>query len=381
MRDILTDIRGRLRQGEYQNEEHVRLALVCRLLSKVGWNIWDPNEVNTEFPPIPTEDRTRVDIALFADEFSPSIFIEVKAVGKIGRSLPEIERQVRDYNRNNTALFSIITDGRIWRFYYSQTGGEFHHKCFKKCDLIDDDLEDLEQTFFLFFGEENILNERAEDQAQKYLQLTKMQKAVQDCLAQAKRMVQSPPYPTLPQAVVDLLEQKDFRLSEEKVSDLLNRMPEQATPSTSNSDNGADPKRVAPNVMPGGNNEIITLNADNPGDLRFTKVQGTIDGESGRNWKDLTNIGIRLAVQSGEDVHSLNAYLPRNFREGFHTEKGFYPMEDLDLSIRAMDAKTAAKTLILLAKKLDCRLELNLLWGQEAPYAGKQGVLRWPSLL
>ena len=83
MRDMLTDIREKLQHGEYQNEEHVRLALVCRLLSKVGWNIWDPKEVNTEFPPIPSEDRTRVDIALFADKFSPSIFIEVKAVGKI----------------------------------------------------------------------------------------------------------------------------------------------------------------------------------------------------------------------------------------------------------------------------------------------------------
>ena len=70
MRDTLTDIREKLQHGEYQNEEHVRLALVCRLLFKLGWNIWNPKEVNTEFQPIPSEDRTRVDIALFANKFS-----------------------------------------------------------------------------------------------------------------------------------------------------------------------------------------------------------------------------------------------------------------------------------------------------------------------
>ena len=54
----------------------------------------------------------------------------VEYVGKIDSDLLRIEQQLRDYNRNNTAQFSIITDGRKWRFYYSQTGGEFSHKCF-----------------------------------------------------------------------------------------------------------------------------------------------------------------------------------------------------------------------------------------------------------
>ena len=67
MREALIDIREKLQEGIYLNEEHVRLSLVCRLLSELDWEIWDPAEVNTEFPPIPTEDKTRVDIALFAN--------------------------------------------------------------------------------------------------------------------------------------------------------------------------------------------------------------------------------------------------------------------------------------------------------------------------
>src|SRR3972149_2052194 len=112
MKDILTDIKAGLQNGDYSNEEHVRLSLVARVLQKLDWNIWDPKEVNAEFVVVPNEDKTRVDLALFLKPAMPSVFVEIKAVGQVQGRLSEIERQVRDYNRNNTALFSIITDGR-----------------------------------------------------------------------------------------------------------------------------------------------------------------------------------------------------------------------------------------------------------------------------
>ena len=39
MLDSLLDIRQRLRTKEYHNEEHVRLALVARLVQELGWDI------------------------------------------------------------------------------------------------------------------------------------------------------------------------------------------------------------------------------------------------------------------------------------------------------------------------------------------------------
>lgn len=381
MRETLTDIREKLQREEYQNEEHVRLSLVCRLLYKLGWNIWDAKEVNTEFQPIPSEDKTRVDIALFANRLLPSIFIEAKAVGKIDPNLTDIERQVRDYNRNNTALFSVITDGRMWRFYYSQTGGEFPHKCFKKCDLLEGDIEDIEKTLFLFFGKDNILNGYAEEQAKIYLQLTTKQRAIQDCLLHAKRLVQLPPYPSLPQAIVNLLKQKGISILEEEVSELLRRMPEQPIPETIHPQDFHHSAGVVSNqsVTHRASSGAIPLNVDNPGDLHFTKVEGTIDGEYGRKWKDLVAIGIRRAVRSGDNVRSLNADLPAKIREGIYTNEGYSPIEDLNLSVQGMDANNAAKTLVMLAKKLNCQLELIVSWYGKSSRTGKQGVIRWPS--
>ncbi|GAA3928876.1 type I restriction enzyme HsdR N-terminal domain-containing protein [Hymenobacter algoricola] len=139
MLEILQDIRARLRANEYKNEEHVRLSLVARIVAASGWNIWDPTEVYTEFKATEKEDNTRVDVALFAKNFeADTIFIECKGHGRIGDDLAKVERQLRDYNRNHSALFTIITDGQQWRFYYSLTSGEFAQKLFAKVDLVVD---------------------------------------------------------------------------------------------------------------------------------------------------------------------------------------------------------------------------------------------------
>lgn len=133
MKEILSDVIKRLRNGEYKNEEHVRLSLVCRILEYLGWDIWNPREVFSEFAAIPQEDASRVDIALFMPPqlLRPAVFIEVKAVGKLAATIQSAELQLRNYNRNNQADISILTDGQIWHFYLSSASGEFSDKCLR----------------------------------------------------------------------------------------------------------------------------------------------------------------------------------------------------------------------------------------------------------
>src|SRR6476469_8839478 len=117
MHEILLDVRQRLLNKEYHNEEHVRLSLVARVVQALGWDIWNPTEVYTEFKATKKEDNTRVDVALFTHDFeSTAVFIECKAVGAFAADLAAVEKQLRDYNRDHTALFTVITDGRNWRF-------------------------------------------------------------------------------------------------------------------------------------------------------------------------------------------------------------------------------------------------------------------------
>lgn len=194
-----------LSKNLFKNEEHVRLSLVTRLMQALGWNIWDPVEFNSEFAPVPTEDQTKVDLALFLTPYVPTIFIEIKAVGRLEGNINNIERQMRDYNRNNTALFSIITDGRKWRFYFSQTGGEFSQKCFKTLDILEDGIDELERLFSVFLSKDEIQSGDAENSAKKYLELNQKQRSLEDALPKARRVILESPYPSLPQALKDIV--------------------------------------------------------------------------------------------------------------------------------------------------------------------------------
>jgi len=237
MKELLEDIAAKLRSDAYSNEEHVRLSLVARLLQALGWDIWNPQEVNTEFLPVPTEDSTRVDIALFARRTAP-VYVEVKAVGKIGRNLPEIERQMRDYNRNITAVFSILTDGRHWRFYLSRTGGEFSQKCFKEIDLLDksEAVEDIELAFHAFLSKEEIANGRALREAEQYLNSTQRQRAMRDALPMAKRDTESNPDLGLAQLLVRRVRDEGIDISDSEAKAFILSVTSQAA-DTAASDN------------------------------------------------------------------------------------------------------------------------------------------------
>ena len=230
MNEILSDIKYKLTKNYFQNEEHVRISLVLRILFELGWDIWNPKEVNSEFKAVPNEDISRVDIALFSNEYLPPlIFIEIKSVGKIVTDLFKIEQQLRDYNRNNTAQFSIITDGQKWRFYYSQTGGEFSQKCFKVIDIIQNDLSDIVNSLTLFLSKDEILSGNSKKEAERLLKLNQEQRALEDALPRAKRMISEYPFPSLPHALVEIASKLGFTISEEEAKEFAQKSTKKIT--------------------------------------------------------------------------------------------------------------------------------------------------------
>ncbi|GAI77652.1 unnamed protein product, partial [marine sediment metagenome] len=141
------------------------------------------------------------------------------SVGKIVTDLFRIEQQLRDYNRNNTAQFSIITDGQKWRFYYSQTGGEFSQKCFKIIDIIENDLSDVINSLTLFLSKDEILSGNSKKEAERLLKLNQKQRALEDALPRAKRMISEYPFPSLPRALVEIASKLGFTISEEEAKE------------------------------------------------------------------------------------------------------------------------------------------------------------------
>lgn len=186
-----------------------------------------------EFAVAPDEDQTKVDVALRSTPLQPDAFIEVKAFGQLRGKLGDIERQLRDYNRNNTAMFSVITDGAEWRFYYSQTGGEFSQKCFKVPNLHRESVEDVELTFKSLLKKTEIQNGNAKRQAVAYLRLTQKQRLMEEFLPEARRKALEPPFPSLPKALSDLVAEQNVKVSPEETSAFISEFQERSRPAAS----------------------------------------------------------------------------------------------------------------------------------------------------
>lgn len=375
MQGTLADIRKKLQDAAYENEEHVRFALVGRLLEKLGWDIWNPRQVYAEYVPAADEDRTKVDLALFSMR-QPAVFIEVKAVGKAKTNLDETEKQLRNYNRDITAIFCVITDGAEWRFYYSKSQGRFKNKCFKVIDLLSGDLEDAKTSMLAFLSKANLDNGHAEKEAQTLLKLTQTQKVMKECLLRAKRMTQESPFPSLPDALCALvLETNGETVTRKEAEDFILAIQDSEPPEPI-----GYPPKPEDNGDAAQDEGAISLSPERPGSLAFTKInRGRFGTEVVNKWNLLVCIGIKLAVAKGHGIADLRKWMNAQVVEGSVTDRGFHPLRGTGLSFQYMETSRAWDSALALAKHLRCPIRVDFSWrsNESAAHPGRSGVLRW----
>lgn len=355
----------------------MRFSIVGRVLQKLGWDIWNPKEVATEFLTVPNEDKSKVDVALFKnqDNRTPSVYIEVKAVGRLVQDLKSAERQLRDYNRNNTAQISIITDGISWRFYYSQTGGEFSDKCFKVLS-IDEDIDSLQEQFSILLSKQSILSETAKMQAESYLNITQKQRAIEDSLIKAQKLVSEHPFPSLPEALIQSVKRVGFTITLDEAIKFIQEHNSNEDSILSDSQKSWPPP---PNPLTNSDQfgRTIYSDPDKLPDLHFTKVEsGFIGNESANNWNRLLDTCIRQLVKAGWTKDKLRSVYPRlNIEEGHHNQSGFRLITGTRFSIQGVDANNAAKALVTLTALSGIRMEVNFHWksNQGAAYPNRKG--------
>ena len=379
METTLNDIRSLFDRGAFKNEEHIRVCVVCRILQELGWNIWNPDEVNLEFAVAPDEDQTKVDVALRSTPRQTDAFIEVKGLGQLRAKLADIERQLRDYNRNNTAMFSVITDGAEWRFYYSQTGGEFSQKCFKVVNLRRESVEDVELAFKSLLKKTEIQNGNAERQAVAYLRLTQKQRLMEEFLPEARRKALEAPFPSLPNALSDLVAEQNVKVSPEEASAFISEFQERKpTAPVASQPPAARTEQRRPAATTATNQH--QLDPKNPGDLRFTRIiEGRIGVEQATGWLELVKAGLRVAQAKGCSFQELEQRLSIKVKTERSNQNGYAWHPELKLSIQGFDAKKAADNLYRLARLLNEELYVRLYWRDEetAAHPGEEAVIHW----
>ena len=137
LKEHIDDIRRSLEKGEFPpNEAAVCDDIVRRLVHELGWPRYQSQIVYPQYP----VEGGKVDFALCHPPSEPSVFIEVKQVGKIEEV--DAEEQLFRYAFRRGVPIAILTDGREWHFFYPIGQGDYKERKVHKIDLTDSDNEE-----------------------------------------------------------------------------------------------------------------------------------------------------------------------------------------------------------------------------------------------
>jgi predicted type IV restriction endonuclease len=117
LEELIEKICKRLNDGAYPNEAAVSFSILMPILRALGWDDSDPDQVIPEH----SSGGRRVDFALCGTSKRPSVFVEVKGVG---RAL-EGDRQLFEYAFHEGIPICVLTDGRDWSFYLPSGQGSY----------------------------------------------------------------------------------------------------------------------------------------------------------------------------------------------------------------------------------------------------------------
>lgn len=157
MEQLLQRIQERMAAGAYPNETAVSMGVLLPVLRALGWDDTDPQEVFPEY----TQAGKRVDFALFGHPGRPSVFVEVKGVG---RSL-DGDRQLFEYAFHEGIPMCVLTDGREWSFYLPSGQGSYSERRVFRLQLTERSPEDSAAALIRYLDRERVRSGDALDDA------------------------------------------------------------------------------------------------------------------------------------------------------------------------------------------------------------------------
>jgi hypothetical protein len=106
--------------------------------------------------------RGRVDYALAIQRNSPSVFIEVKQVGKSA----DADRQLFEYAFHEGVPIAVLTDGRLWNFYLPGQQGSYEDRRVYQLDIVERDVSEAVHRFKRYLSRDRVASGEAFADAQ-----------------------------------------------------------------------------------------------------------------------------------------------------------------------------------------------------------------------
>jgi len=135
------------------DEASTKQAVILRILSLIGWDTFNIDEVNPEY----SIAGKRVDFSLRHSNVNKA-FIEVK---KIGEDLEKHQEQLLNYSFQEGVKLSILTNGITWWFYLPLHKGSWEQRKFYTIEIYDQNAEEIVGRFIDYLAKENIISGKA----------------------------------------------------------------------------------------------------------------------------------------------------------------------------------------------------------------------------
>ena len=159
MIELLQRIGERLRSSAYVNEAAITHGIVTPVLKELGWDTADPRQVIPEF----ANARGRVDFALIGLGQRPSIFIEVKQVGRANDG----DRQLFEYAFHEGVPLCVLTDGREWSFYLPSGQGSYDDRRVYRLQLDDRSPAEARSVLSRYLLHDSVIDQSAFENARR----------------------------------------------------------------------------------------------------------------------------------------------------------------------------------------------------------------------
>lgn len=149
----LADIRQKLGDARYPNEQSISQGIVLRVLKELDWDVYDTNIVWPEF----STGEGRVDFALCDPPSKPKCFVEVKQPGKA----EDGEQQAMAYAFHCGVPFLVLTDGQTWSFYLPAEQGGYKERRVFKLDLFERAMDESARVLQDYLGLKKVVSGEA----------------------------------------------------------------------------------------------------------------------------------------------------------------------------------------------------------------------------
>lgn len=180
------------------DEASTKAAVVLRLLSVLGWNPFDVEEVKPEY----TIGSQRVDYSLRIGNMN-KVFIEVK---RIAENLEVHQEQLLRYSFQEGVKLSILTNGVTWWFYLPLSEGSWEERRFYTIDILEQEPSDISERFIEFLSKRNIDSGQAFENAEKVYKGQQKKAAMKAALPRAWHKIIRDPDDLLVELLIETTE-------------------------------------------------------------------------------------------------------------------------------------------------------------------------------